>query len=518
MNTVTQANLPFDSALAGATHSPLTCRILILADLGLTKENLVTFSTQHHTTFSDWLAQQQPIINVNLPSLGWLQLKISHLNDLHPTQLLNFIFQHLPNISTEKTAAEAEFQALKTNKLAMALVNQLLYDPKIRQLEATWRSIDRLMHKAADNAMTEIVLLHQSHAELHYNLNATQLIDSTLFQKIYAEELGQYGGQPYSLILVDNAWRNNQQDLNDLSFLAQLGQAAHAPVLTGVDPSLFDLDAFTQSVSAEQALELANSKRFIKLRELMQQPASRYLSLVLPRVLVRPPYELEMPLGFFKEQTPQGENALLWGNPCYSLASLVLHSFQNYGGYTAMLNSPDDEDPLLPPYQLNAHTPPLPPLEARWPQATLAAFARQGFTLAGVGKNNTVAFEQPVSLHLGATFNQQLQPDYQLPYLLTVSRVAHYLKRVLREQLGSSDTLNSLETQLNQWLQNSVSAQEKPSAEVMHRKPFRAAQLVITNKESLQPEIHLELTPHLRHQGQSFTLNLTSSLAGGMHG
>lgn len=518
MNALTQANIPFDSALVGSTRSPLACRVLILADLGLAKENLLVFSTQHHTSFSDWLSHQQPTIQINLPSLGLLQLKISHLDDLHPAQLLNFIFQHLPNISTEETTAEDKFQQLKNNKLAMALVNQLLDHPRIRQLEATWRSIDRLMSKVANNAATEILLMHQSYDDLHHNLSAMQLVESPLFQKIYAEELGQHGGMPYSLILVDQAWTNNQQDLNDLSALAQLGQAAHAPVLTSINPNLLGLDAFTQNLSAEQALELETSKRFIKLRELMQQPASRYLSLVLPRVLVRSPYEIEMPLGYFQEQAPQGKSTLLWGNPCYSLCSLVLHSFQNQGGYTGMLNSPGDEDPLLPPYQLNPYTPPLPPLEARWPQETLSAFAHQGLTLAGVGKNNAVAFEQPVSLHLGAHLNQQVQPDYQLPYLLTLSRVAHYLKQVLREQLGSSDTLNNLETQLNQWLQNSVSAQEKPSAEVMHRKPFRAAQLIITNKDSTQPEIHLQLTPHLRHQGQSFTLNLTSTLAGGIHG
>lgn len=513
MNALTYANLHFDSALAGANHSPLACRVLVLADLGLAKENFLVFSTQHLTSFSDWLGNQQPSLAINLPSLGLLHLKISHLDDLHPTQLLNFIFQHLP-----KVAAEDEFQQLKNNKQAMALVNQLLCHPKVRQLEATWRSIDRLMGKVANNPATEILLMHQSYEELHTNLSTMQLTESPLFQKIYAEELGQHGGKPYSLILVDQAWANNQQDLDDLSALAQLGQAAHAPILTSINPSFLDLDTFTQNLSAEQALELESSKRFIKLRELMQQPASRYLSLILPRVLVRPPYELELPLGYFQEQAPQGESALLWGNPCYSLSSLVLHSFQSYGGYTGMLNSPGDEDTLLLPYRLNAYTPPLPPLEARWPQETLSAFAHQGLTLAGVGKNNAVAFEQPVCLHLGAHLHSQVQPDHQLAYLLTLSRVAHYLKQVLREQLGSSDTLNSLEVQLNQWLQNSVSAQEKPSAEVMHRKPFRAAQLKIINKESLQPEINLQLTPHLKHQGQSFTLNLTSSLAGGIHG
>jgi len=513
MNAVTRATLPFDSTLGSNKAAPLPCRVLILADLGLTKENLMVYSTQHYASFSEWLKHQQLKLQVELPESGWLTLSVKHLDDLHPEQLLNCISDHLPQVP-----ATDDFQQLKKNQLALQLVNKLLHHPKIRQLEATWRSIDRLITKVANNPATEILLIHQSREELHQNLSATQLEESPLFHKIYAEELGQYGGTPYSLILVDQTWDNNQQDLNDLQALALLGQVAHAPVLTGVCPSLLGLDSFTQNITAEQASDLASNKRFLKLRHLVQQPASRYLSLLLPRVLVRPPYELQMPTGLFQEQASEGESALLWGNPCYSLASLVLHSFQNHGGYTGMLNSPGDEDPLIPPYQLNPYAPSLAPLEARWSQETLSAFTQQGFTLASAGKNNRIVFEQPVSLHLGSHTSQQVEPDFQLPYLLTLSRVAHYLKQVLREQLGSSDTLNSLETRLNQWLQTSVSAQEKPSLEVMHRKPFREAKLQIINKENQLPEIHLQLTPHLKHQGQSFTLNLTSSLAGDTHG
>lgn len=513
MNAVLRTSLPFDAALGSSKAAPLPCKVLILADLGLTKENLVVYNAQHYASFSQWLAHQQLEFKIDLPELGELTLAIKSLDDLHPSQLFNCVLEQLPQVLTTD-----DFQQLKQKKLAMQLVNKLLQLSYIRQLEATWRNIDRLIKKAATSSATEVLFIHQSRAELHQNLSTTLIEESPLFQKIYAEELGQYGGTPFSLILVDHAWSNNQQDLDDLATLASLGQLAHAPVLTGVCASLFGLNSFTQNITAEQALDLAGNKRFIKLRQLMQQPASRYLSLLLPRVLVRPPYELQMSAGLFQEQAAEGESSLLWGNPCYSLASLVLHSFQSHGGYTGMLNSPGDEDTLAPPYQLNPYSPSLAPLEARWSQETISAFTRQGFTLAGVGKNNRVAFEQPVSFHLGSHTSQEVDPDYQLPYLLTLSRVAHYLKLVLREQLGSSDTLNSLETRLNQWLQTSVSAQEKPSLEVMHRKPFREAKLQIITPNSQLPEIHLQLTPHLKHQGQSFTLNLTSSLAGDIHG
>lgn len=511
MDTRLYSSLQFDAALSGSARPPLPCRILVLADLGLNKPAQTPVSTQGYTSIDDWLQHQQPELQIQLPPVTSLQLRITGLKDLHPQQLLWQLQQQL-------TQPEDEFQQLQQTRQAMEQVNRLLHQPRIRQLEATWRSLDRLIRFSADHPATELLLLHQTREDLQENLTSTALTDSLLFQKIYAEELGQYGGLPYSLILVDQQWHNNQQDLMELEALAKLGQAAHAPVLTSVAPGLLGLDQFSQTLTPELAAELNTGRKFIKLRQLMQQPASRYLNLVLPRVLVRPPYALQLQEGFFQEQPVDDESPMLWGNPCYSLCSLVLNSFQQHGGYTGMLNSPGDEDPLLAPYQLNPHTPPLPPVEARWPQETLSAFAHQGFTLAGVGQHYSIAFEQPVALHTGASFQPVIQPDYQLPYLLTLSRVAHYLKLVLREQLGGSETLSNLETRLNQWLQGSVSAQEKPSAEVMHRKPFREAVLKIRDNDQQQPEIHLQLTPHLRHQGQDFKLTLTSTLAGDVYG
>lgn len=511
MNTRLYSSLQFDAALSGSARPPLPCRILVLADLGLSKSVLLPISTQGYSGIDDWLQHQQLDVVLQLPELGELKLHIKGLDDLHPQQLLWQIQRHL-------TLPDDDFRQLQQLKQLLDQVNQVLHHPRIRQLEATWRSLDRLIRFSADHSATEILLLHQTREDLQENLTSTALVDSPLFQKIYAEELGQYGGLPYSLILVDQQWSNQQQDLQELELLAKLGQAAHAPILTAVAPGMLRLDRFSQTLTPEQAAELNTSRHFIKLRELMQQPASRYLNLVLPRVLVRPPYALQLEEAFFQEQALDDEDTMLWGNPCYSLCSLVLNSFQQHGSYTGMLNSPGDEDRLLPPYQLNPHTPPLAPIEARWPQETLSAFAYQGFTLAGVGQHFSIAFEQPVALHTGAKNTSIIQPDYQLPYVLTLSRVAHYLKLVLREQLGSSETLSNLETRLNQWLQGSVSAQEKPSVEVMHRKPFREAILKINNNDQHQPEIHLQLTPHLRHQGQDFKLTLTSTLAGDVHG
>lgn len=515
MNPVVHAALRFEPAGSGDNLSPLPCRLLVLADLGLTAAaSLQPLSTLGHQGINKLLEHLQPQLQLELPDLGTFNLTLRSLDDLHPGTLLPQLLAALPG-----NPAADDFTQLQQERQALYLVNRLLHHPRVRQLEATWRNLDRLVRQASNHPGTELLVMHLDRETLQSQLTDTPLVDSPLFQKIYAEELGQYGGQPYSLLLPDYSWNNSQQDLQLLLALARLGQAAHAPVLTAAAPGLLGLDAFTRSLAPDLAQELAGNRRHTGLRSLMQQPASHYLYLLLPRILVRPPYRIQLGQTCFQEQALEGETALLWGNPAYSLASLVLRSFQQHGGYTGLLASPGDEDTLLPPYQLNENSLPQPPLETRWPQETLAAFARQGLTLAGVsGQGQHLAFEQPVSLHAGASPDGRIQPDHQLPYLLTACRVAHYLKRVMREQLGSSETLQSLENRLNLWLQGSVSAQEKPAPEVLHRKPFREARLQIDNNSPDQPQIHLQLTPHLRHQGQGFTLNLTSSLAGDTHG
>lgn len=491
----------------------LPCRLLVLADTGCKGQE--PMEPQVLTSMNAWLARYQPQIECQLEGTGQLTFTFSQLEDLEPEAL----YQQLCQQQDEPTP-EDEFTRLNLEQERLEQLNQLYNLPRLRQLEATWRSLDRLARQAQNSPSTQVHLLNMTQDQLTDDLDQ-QLTTSQLFEWVYNQELGQYGGQPYSLLLADYYWAAHQQDLKNLEQLALLGQAAHCPVVTGVQPSLLGMKEFTDALDQELFESLASSRRFIKLRQLMASEAARYLTLTLPRVLLRPPYQQLLGSAWFQEVSSAEATPLLWGHPGYPLASQILDSFQQLGAYTGLLHSQGKLAPAFSKIQLGSGHVKQSPLEVNWSPGQINKLVKQGFSpwQPGGEGGQQLMLDRAVSLHAGQNPKaDQLAPDNQLLFLLTTCRVAHYLKQLIRELLGTSASLESLEAHLNQWLQGIVSAQERPVAEVLHRKPFREAKIHLQEADPSQASMHLELTPHVRYQGESFTLNLTSPLLGGSHG
>jgi type VI secretion system protein ImpC len=102
----------------------------------------------------------------------------------------------------------------------------------------------------------------------------------------------------------------------------------------------------------------------------------------------------------------------------------------------------------------------------------------------------------------------------QLPYMMVVNRLAHYLKVLQREQLGSWKERTDLELELNKWIRQYVADQENPSAEVRGRRPLRAARIVVSDVEG-EPgwyRVNLSVRPHFKYMGADFTLSLVGKL------
>ncbi len=510
-------------------QTALPCRLLVVADLGYSGE--LPKEPHHLDSINTWLARYQPRVECSLASVGRLSFTFRQLHDLHPEPLYRQLCAQLDQQPYYKKEAETtsshstaeDFADLNRQQEQLALLAQVYRHPRIRRLEATWLSLERLAEQARNSKTTEVYLLAITPEQLHEDLDQ-DLASSRVFDLAYTQELGQYGGQPFSMLLVDNYWKPQHQELHSLQQLALLGQIALCPVITGIDPSFLGMQAFTDELSQETFEALASSRRFTKVRDLMASEAARYLTFVLPRVLLRPPYQLQLDTSWFQEASLDSDlESLAWGNPAYPLASQLLHSFQQLGAYTGSLQAQGKLAPGFSGVQLGNAWVKQPPLEVSWLPDQINQLVHQGFSpwQPGGEKGEQIMLDRAVSAHAGSHFDaSHLQPDDQLIFLLTSCRVAHYLKQLLRELLGTSASLEALETSLNKWLQGIVSAQERPVPEVMHRKPFRQARVELlrsTGEALTEARMHLQLTPHLRYQGESFTLSLSSPLVGGMH-
>ncbi|SFC18744.1 type VI secretion system protein ImpC [Marinospirillum celere] len=491
----------------------LPCRLLVIADPGCDSKE--PMEPQALTSMNAWLERHQPQVSCQLSGTDTLTFTFRQLEDLQPEALYQQLCQQL-----DKPTTDDEFSLLTREQEHLELLNQVYKNPRLRQLEATWRSLDRLVRQAQSSPTTQIHLLAMSSEQLHDDLDQ-ELTTSQLFEWVYSQELGQYGGQPFSALLVDHYWSPHQQDLASLKQLALLGQVAHCPVISSLEPSLIGMQDFTDPLDQELLENLISSRRFIKLRQLMASEAARYLTLTLPRVLLRAPYQQQLGSAWFQENGTTPNTSLLWGHPGYPLASQLLQSFQQLGAYTGLLHSQGKLAPTFSQVQLGSGQVRQSPLEVNWSPNQINQLVKLGFSpwQPGGEGGQQLMLDRAVSLHAGQEPRaSRLTPDNQLLFLMTTCRVAHYLKQLVRELLGTSANLETLEAHLNQWLQGIVSAQERPVAEVLHRKPFRQASLRLQAATPTEASMHLELTPHLRYQGESFTLNLTSPLVGGAHG
>lgn len=102
----------------------------------------------------------------------------------------------------------------------------------------------------------------------------------------------------------------------------------------------------------------------------------------------------------------------------------------------------------------------------------------------------------------------------QLPYMFAVNRLAHYLKVMQRENIGSWKGKTDLERELNAWIRQYVANQDNPSPEIRSRRPLRQAQIVVEDVEGEAGwyKVGLKVIPHFKYMGAYFTLSLVGKL------
>src|SRR5262245_38254479 len=171
-------------------------------------------------------------------------------------------------------------------------VNGNLHHPAFQKLEASWRGLKYLVETLPEDDTVKLKVLNLTWAELVADQSrALEFDQSHLFRKVYESEFGHPGGEPYGLLLGDYEIHHRpstghpQDDLEALAKVAGVAAAAFAPFITGVHPSFFGLDRFTE---LERSLDLAKifeQVDYLKWRALRQTEDSRFVGLTLPHIL-----------------------------------------------------------------------------------------------------------------------------------------------------------------------------------------------------------------------------------------
>src|SRR5579872_5846246 len=126
-------------------------------------------------------------------------------------------------------------------------VNLILHNEKFQQLESAWRGLHYLVNNTETDEMLKIRVLNVSKKDLGKTLKkykGASWDQSPIFKKLYEQEYGQLGGEPYGALVGDYYFDHTPGDVELLGQMAQIAAAAHAPLLAAANSSLMGLDSW----------------------------------------------------------------------------------------------------------------------------------------------------------------------------------------------------------------------------------------------------------------------------------
>jgi len=417
------------------------------------------------------------------------------------------------------------------DKKMSAQMDAILHSDKFQQLESRWRGLHTLVSQTDFRQNITIDIINVSKRQLQEDFEDNPDITQTgLYKHVYTSGYGQFGGKTVGTVIADYEFTPGNADIKFLHKAAAVAAMSHAPFITAANEKFFGLDTFEDLPNLKDMADLHSGPQFASWRGLRENEDSRYLGLTLPRFLLRAPYSPEdnSIKKFNYKETVDGEHKnYLWGNTAYAFATRLVESFANYRWCTNIIG-PKGGGAVknLPVHTFQS----MGDLEMKIPTEVLIS-DRKEFEISELGfipltmrkDSDNAAFFAANSVQVpkkfpntpeGNTAEMNYRLGTQLPYLYSATRMAHYIKVIQREHIGSWRERSDLETELNNWIRQYVADQESPPSGVRSRRPFRGAKITVTDVAN-NPGwygVKIDLRPHFKYMGADFELSLVGKL------
>ncbi|MHB8111397.1 MAG: type VI secretion system contractile sheath large subunit [Syntrophorhabdaceae bacterium] len=436
-----------------------------------------------------------------------------------------------PGKEVRVTAAAVDEMIADLDQKLSKQVDVVLHNKEFQQLESAWTSLKFLVDRTDFRENIKVELMNASKTDLLDDFeDAPEITKSGLYKLAYTQEYGQFGGKPYGMIVGNYEFGPSAPDIKLLQNMASVATMSHAPFVAAAGAQFFGIDSFTGLPNLKDLKSIFEMPQYIKWQSFRESEDSRNVALALPHFLVRIPYgpDTKPVKGFnYKEDTTGGDNNFLWGNAAFAFASRITDSFAKYR-WCANIIGPQGGGAVedLPVYQYEA----MGELQTKIPTEVLISerrefeLAEEGFVALTMrkGSDNAAFFSanstQKAKVFANTPEGKQAELNYklgtQLPYTFIVSRLAHYIKVIQRENIGTWKERGDLETELNNWVRQYVADQDNPSPGVRSRRPLRKASIQVTDVEG-EPgwyRVNMSVQPHFKYMGASFTLSLVGKL------
>lgn len=408
-------------------------------------------------------------------------------------------------------------------------MDAILHHPELQRLESPWRSLKFLVDRTDFKENIKIQFINATKADLLQDFDdAAGVAESGLFRQVYTEEFGQFGGEPIGVMIGNFEFGPGHEDIKLLEYLGCLGAMNHAPFIGAAGPAFFGLDDFDDLPQLKQVEAIFDGPQYIKWRGLRESDDARNIGLALPRFMLRPAYGDAISVrSFGYHETVSSKQDYLWGNAVFAYATRLTESFAQYRWCPNIIGPQSGgsaQDLPVHVVERNGRTEVNGPVEVTISDRKEYELSELGFIPFTMRKDSDSAvFFSSSSVQKPKVFTnddegRQAELNYrlgtQLPYLFIVSRLAHYIKVLQRENLGSWKSRSDIEMELNKWIRQYVADQENPSASTRSQRPLRKAILRVSDVdgEAGWYRVSLEITPHFKFMGANFTLSLASLL------
>lgn len=420
----------------------------------------------------------------------------------------------------------------KVDKIKSAItdqLNQVVHHKTFQKVEAAWRGLHHLVFSTETSASLKLKLLIANESELTNDLKkAVEFDQSALFKKVYENEYGTYGGEPFSMLVADYEFGRSPAQMEFLEKLSALAAQAHTPLIAPAGPKLFDMNDFTDLAKPRDLSKIFESAELVKWRSFRDSEDSRYVTLTLPKVMLRYPYGNEtIPadnIDFEESVDGQDASKYLWGNSAYFLAERITNAFAKYGWTAAIrgveggglveglpahiVTTKDGDKTVRCPTQIAI-------TDRREKELNDLGFVslchRKGWDQAAFFGGQTA--NKPTKYNTDSA-NMNASVSAMLPYMLNASRFAHYIKVIMREKVGSFQTRSSIEEYLNTWITQYVLLDESAGQESKAAFPLQQGRVVVTEVPG-RPGVYkavVFLRPHFQLEELSASIRLVADI------
>jgi type VI secretion system protein ImpC len=410
-------------------------------------------------------------------------------------------------------------------------IDEIIHHPTFQKLESAWRSLKFVIDRVDFRENIKVELLNCSKEDLLADFeDAPEVPKSGLYKSVYSAEYGTFGGRPFGAMVANYDFGPGPQDIALLQKCASVATMSHAPFFAAAGPGFFGLKDYLNLPNLKDLKSLFEGPQYTKWQAFRESEDARYVGLTLPRFLLRLPFGANtVPVKAFnyEEDVVGKHDAYCWGNAAFAMATRIADSFAKFRWCPNIIGPQAGgtvENLPLHQYEAMGEIQTKIPTEIVLTERREFELSEEGFIGLTYRKDSDNAcFFSANSAQKPKYFGQSeegraAELNYrlgtQLPYMMIMCRLSHYLKVLQREQIGTWKERADLERELNEWIGQYVADQDVVSAAIRGRRPLRKAQIVVTDVEGNAGwyKVDMKVRPHFKYMGAFFTLSLVGKL------